>query len=180
MNRNLSSEAIVLYTKSFSEADKLITVYSKNFGKLTLIAKGVKKLKSRKRGSLEPFSIIKFSAIKVHGMPIMTEAEVLDNLSEFRTSLQKVSVAYFFVEVVYRSTQDEEPHIQIFDLLRKSLNRLKSEDKLKNLRREFSVELGEILGFIPEGQFVPNVDEMIEAIIERKLGSVRVGKRLQL
>lgn len=179
MNRNIASEAIVLSSKSYSEADKLVTLFSKDHGKITLIAKGVKKLKSRKRGSLEPFSIIKFSAFSGHGMPIMTEAEVLDNLSDFRTNLAKVSVAYFFVEVVYRATRDEEPHKEIFDLLRKSLNRLKSEDKLKKLRREFSIELAEILGFIPEGQFVPNADEMIEAIIERKLGSVRVGRKLQ-
>lgn len=180
MNRNISSEAIVLSSKSIGEADKLIIIFSREHGKLRLMAKGVKRLKSRKRGTLEPFSIIKFSGICAKGIPLMTETSIIDNLSAVRTDLKKVSVAYFFVEVIMRATQDEQPNDQLYVLLKKSLIALEEEFKLKKLRQNFSVELAEILGFIPKGQFVPNTDELIEAIIERKLGSIRVGKKLQV
>ena len=77
--RSFGSNAVVLSAKSYSEADKIITVFSKDFGKLTLMAKGVKRLKSRKRGSLEVFSNIKFFAHKGRGMPVVTEVEIIDN-----------------------------------------------------------------------------------------------------
>jgi len=176
----LSSEAIVLSTKSYAEADKLITIFSKNFGKLTLIAKGVKRLKSRKRGSLEVFSIIKFFAHRGKGMPIITEVEIIDNLAQLRRDLKKVSVAYFLLEVVSKTTRDEERHHEVYNLLADTLKKLTKEIRLKSLRREFSLELMTLQGFIPKNQFVPNADELLENIIERKLGSVRVGKKLQL
>lgn len=177
--RSFGSFAVVLQTKSLGDADKLITLFSKDFGKLTAIAKGVKRLKSRKRGSLEVFSHIKFFAHRGHNLPLITEVEVVDNYLRIRKDLRKMSVAYFFVEVVDRTTRDEEKHSEVYDLLVGSLAKLQTEKSLKKLRNGFSLKLAEILGFIPKGQFVPNPDELLERIIERKLASVRVGKRLQ-
>lgn len=180
MRRSISSEAFVLSAKPYSEADKIITVFSKDFGKLSLMAKGVRKLKSKKRGTLEPFSRFRFIAHTGHGMPIVTETEMIDGYSKIRKDLARVSVAYFLMEVVMRSTQEEESITEVYDLLAEYLKDLETRKNLKNLRREFSLKLMEILGFIPEGQFVPKPDEMLEHIIERKLGSVRVGKKLQM
>lgn len=180
MSHTYTSEAIVLSTKSYGEADKLITLFSKSFGKLTLIAKGIKRLKSRKRGSLEVFSAVKFFAHKTKWLPILTEVEIVNNFSELRKDLKKVSVAYFLLEVVSRTTRDEERHEEIYTLLMDTLKKLEKENKLKNLRREFSLQLMHLQGFIPQNQFVPNPDELLESVIERKLGSVRVGKKLQL
>lgn len=177
--RSFGSSAVVLHSKPFGEADKLITLFSRDFGKLTAVAKGVKRLKSRKRGSLEVFCQIKFFAHKGHGMPLLTEVEIIDNYSRVRRDLRKMSVAYFFVEVVSRTTRDEEKHVEVYDLLVEFLNKLQKSTSLKKDRSDFSLRLAETLGFIPNGQFVPNPDELLENIIERKLGSVRVGKKLQ-
>jgi len=62
--KNYSSKGIVLAKRNFSETDRIIVLYTKNLGKISLIAKGVRKLKSRKRGSLEVFNLISFSAAK--------------------------------------------------------------------------------------------------------------------
>lgn len=180
MNRNISSEAIVLSSRAYSEADKMVTIYTQNYGKITVIAKGVKRLKSRKRGALEAFSKIRFSAHSGHGMPIMTEADIVDGFSDIRSDLKRVSVAYYFLEATLRTTQDEEPNDKIYRLLDEFLKRLKKEQKLKKLRGEFTIRLAETLGFIPTGEFVPDADKLLESITERKMGSVRVGKRLQL
>ncbi|MFH1792345.1 MAG: DNA repair protein RecO, partial [Patescibacteria group bacterium] len=58
--RNYSTEAIILATKDYSEADRILVVYTKDFGKLSLIAKGVRKTTSKKRGHLEIFNYLKF------------------------------------------------------------------------------------------------------------------------
>ncbi len=180
MSHSLVSEGIVLSARPYSDADKIVTVFTRDFGRIALLAKGVKRPKSRKRGSLEVASYIKFIAHRGHGMPIVTEVEILESFSEIRKDLKKVAVAYFFIEVVTRAMRDEEKNLEVYTLLLQYLIRLTQDDKLKALRRQFSIELAQELGFIPENQFVPDADEMIEAIIERKLGSVRVGKKLQL
>lgn len=180
MSHSIVSEAIVLSSKPYSDADKIVVVLSKNEGKLGLLAKGVKRPKSRKRGSLEPFSHIKFIAHKSHGLPIVSEVEIIDSFSEIRKDLKKIAVAYFLLEVVSRAIRDNEENDDVYNLLLVYLSRLTEETKLKQLRREFSISLMEVLGFITKDQFVSNADEMVEAIIERKLGSIRVGKKLTL
>ena len=73
--RSYSSDGIILSRKNYGEADRILIVLSKNFGKLSLLAKGIRKIKSKKRGHLEIFSKIKFSAVKGHGFDLMTEAD---------------------------------------------------------------------------------------------------------
>ena len=74
--RTYSSEGIVLSRKNYGEADRILVILSKNFGKLSLLAKGIRKIKSKKRGSLEIFCQIKFSAVNGHGFDIMTLQEL--------------------------------------------------------------------------------------------------------
>jgi DNA repair protein RecO (recombination protein O) len=179
MNRSIAGEAVVLSSRDYSEADKIITLFTKYSGKMTTMAKGVKRPKSRKRGTLEVFSQIKFSAHRGSGMPILTETETINNFPKIRPNLAKVSVAYFFLEAVARTIRDEEANDEIYSLLVENLNALEEAKNLKKIRNNFSIALMESLGFIPEGQHVPSPDELLESIIERKLASVRVGKKLQ-
>ena len=80
--RTYSSEGIILARKNYSEADRILTCFSKSYGKISLLAKGIRKLKSKKRGHLEVFSHIKFSASRGHGMDIITEVETINTFSK--------------------------------------------------------------------------------------------------
>ena len=78
---SFTSEGFVLARRNFGEADRIIDIYSKDKGKISLIAKGIRRPKSRKRGHLEIFSKISFQAINGKGMGILTEAETIDRKS---------------------------------------------------------------------------------------------------
>ena len=87
--RNYSTEAIVLRTRDNKDADKIITLFTRDFGKQTVIAKGIKKLSSRKRGNLEVFNEVKTSVVNTKGMGIITEVQLLNSFENVRSSLQK-------------------------------------------------------------------------------------------
>lgn len=178
--KKYSSKGIVLARKNFSEADRIIAVYSKDYGKLTFIAKGVRKLKSRKRGSLEVFSHIKFAASRGKSLDIMTEVEAINPFNRLRKELEKASVAYFFMETVGRLTRDGAKSISLYSYVLYSIKKLDNGDykNLRVFRREFIKDCLEILGFWPKGKKLENPDEMLEIITERQMNSVRVGKRL--
>jgi DNA repair protein RecO (recombination protein O) len=176
--RHYSSTGIVLLRKNFSEADRVLTVYSKDLGKITLLAKGVRKPKSRKRGSIEVFSHIKFSAAKTKGMDIITEAEIVESYQEIRVDLKRLSVAYFFMEVVAKTAGEEEKHSGVFEILIDYLERLKCDNKTRNLRENFTYDILTRLGYWPSGRKMVNHDAAIEEIIEKRLTSVRVGKKV--
>ncbi len=176
--RSYTSEGIVLAKRNYGEADKILIIFSRNRGKLSLIAKGIRRPKSRKRGHIEVFNKILFQASIGHGLDLMTEAEVIDDFKEIKNNLKRVSLAYYFMEVIGKITHEGENNTEVFNLINESLEKLKTANELKNLRLSFVTRLLEILGYWPEGKSLDNPDTKLEEVIERSLSSIRVGKIL--
>src|SRR6185369_6040187 len=109
-NRQYSTEGIVLSQMNYGEADRIVTLITRDYGKVRVICKGIRKMKSRKRGHIDVFNRLKFSASKSHDLDIVTEAELIEAHSELKLDLRKVSVAYYFVEIIAKLTQLEEKH----------------------------------------------------------------------
>jgi len=176
--RSYTSEGIILGRINFGEADRIISIFSKDHGRSSLMAKGVRRLKSRKRGHIEIFSKIKYQAVSGRGIDLMTEAEIIDDFKEIRSSLKKVSLAYYFMETTAKITHEGEGNPGVYDLLAGSLEKLKTAKLLKKLRLEFVEKLITLLGYWPENTKLINPDEKLEEIIERQIYSKRVGNRV--
>lgn len=176
--RSYSTSGIVLAKKNYGEADRILSIYTQDFGRISLIAKGVRKMASRKRGHIEVFNNIRFQGIRGKGIDLITEAETIDSFKEFRENLKKVSLAYYFMEVIGRTTHEGEPHPEIYNLILGSLSKLREEKKLKTLRLDFILKLLTILGFWPEGKILVNPDAKLQEVVERNINSIRVGKRI--
>lgn len=176
--RTYSSEAIVLARRNYSEADRIVVVLSKSYGKLSLLAKGVRKLGSKKRGSLEVFSHFRFSARRGKSLDMMEETEIIDSFPQIRKDLKKVSVAFYLTEVVGRTTKEEEKNEELFDLFLQSLKQLRKTKALKTFRKDFVYKILVLLGFWPKGKSLDNVEAVLEDVVEHNINSVRVGKKL--
>ncbi|MCX6704096.1 MAG: DNA repair protein RecO [Candidatus Woesebacteria bacterium] len=176
--RAYTSEGIVLARRNFGEADRILVLYTKNFGKISLLAKGIRRPKSKKRGHVEIFNKIKFQAVSGRGLDLITEAEVAEDFEEIRGSLKKISLAYYLMEVVGRITHEGEENVKVYDLLLDTLQKLKSAKMLKKLRLSFVTDLLIILGYWPGDKTLFSPDEKLEEVIERAIYSERVGKRM--
>lgn len=176
--KGYSSEGIVLARRTYGEADRILVVYSKNYGKIHLIARGVRKPESRKRGSLEVFSHIKFSAARGKNLDILTEAEIIDSFPTIRKNLRKVAVAYYLMEVVGRVTREDEKNVELYSLLTEYLGNLRGPTSLRKLRKIFVYDTLSLLGFWPKGKPMDDPDAVLEDVVEREMFSARVGKRL--
>jgi DNA repair protein RecO (recombination protein O) len=176
--KSYSSEGVVLARRNFSEADRILIIFSKDFGKLSLLAKGVRKLKSRKRGAIEVFSRIKFQGVETHGIDLITEAEVVDSFPKLRIDLKKAAVSYNLMEAVGKLTQEGEKHLDVYNLLIESLSEIEKEKNLKEIREDFIKEVLVNLGFWPRDKKMDDVDRTLETVSERKVNSIRVGKKL--
>ena len=176
--RSYTDEGIVLARRNYGEADRILSVYTKNHGRISYLAKGVRRPASRKRGHIEVFNQINFQAAHGRGLDIMLEAEIIENFPEIRKSLKKVSLAYYFMEVIGRITHEGEKNEELYSHILENVRTLKTETKLKNLRLNFILKLLTLLGFWPRGKPLLDVDTKLEEVIERNISSVRVGKRL--
>ncbi len=177
------TEGVVLKRSNFGEADRIITLFTKHYGKITGLAKGIRKLTSRKRGALEIFNQVAFFATKGKGMEIITEAEVLNPFSGWRKDLKKVGVAYELCEMVDKLTAEGTEQAEVYELLVAALKDLEriNREKLPVLVEGFADSLLKLLGFWPkEKPFPPHFSAslLVEEIIEKELKSKRFLKRV--
>lgn len=181
--RTYKSEGIVLKRVNFGEADKIITVFTKHYGKVTLLAKGIRRLTSRKRGDLEVFNQVVFFAAKGKEMDIVTETELIEGFSSWRKDLPKVAIAYQLIEMVDKLTAEGSEQEEVYQLLASYLGNLKSisQDNKNSFVSSFGGNLLKLLGFWPKNKIMPssfNVTLFIEGIIEKELKSKKFLKEV--
>lgn len=176
--RTYSTEGIIIGRKNFGEADRLLIIFTKYHGKIRVIAKGIRRTTSRKRGSLELFTYAKIFVVKGKAMDILAEAETKQNFSSWRKDLMRVGVAYHLAEVVDRLTVEGEEHKEIFGMLLDAYTNLSTLDYwvIHPYIQSFKVKVLEELGFLVRDQDIPrNLDSYIEDLIN---GSLRTKKFL--
>ena len=119
--------AIVLKRRDQGEADRLLTVLTRERGKVTLLAKGVRRTASRKAGHIEPFTHVELLVAKGKSLDLVTQAETIEAHRHLREDLWRSSWAYYVVELADAFVQDDDPHQLLFDLLLETLGRLNGE-----------------------------------------------------
>jgi len=174
--KNYSTEAIILGRKNSGEADRIINAFTKRFGKIKLIAKGIRKPKSRKKSALELFTYVKLFVTKGKNLDIITDAQKLDNFSEWRKDLLKVGIAYHWAEIVDKLTREGQEQPALFDLLLDFYKNLSSIEKTSidwsNI--SFKRKALEILGFLDSKRgYLKNLDSYIEKLINGRLKTKR-------
>lgn len=111
------TEAFVLRNSNFGEADRLLTIFTKHLGKKKVIAKGVRRITSRRGGNLELFNKVVLFLHEGKTFDIVTEAEVINSFPNLRKDLPCLSLAFVAAEVIDRLTPDGQEHRDVFDLL---------------------------------------------------------------
>lgn len=121
------TRAMVLSGKSFREADKILEFYSDDYGKIRAVAKGVRKIKSKLGGHLEPFTDVDLMLAKGRGeLWTVTGAKAVTHYPGMRRNLQAVAVASYLAELVGRLSPDAQANQWFPDLLRTAFSSLEA------------------------------------------------------
>lgn len=148
--RTFRSEAIVLRRIDFGEADRLLTLYSREFGKLTAVAKGARKPQSRKTGHVELFMRSQFLFAKGRDIDVITQAEMVAGYPELREDLVRATYASYAVELLDRFTVEHDHNNSIYELLAAGLGWLATTDDLLLVARYYELRLLGLAGFRPQ------------------------------
>jgi DNA repair protein RecO (recombination protein O) len=193
--RNFKTEGIIIKRRNFKDSDRILTILTKTHGKIYVKASGVRKINSRRAGHIEPLNHVALSLYPGHVFPILTEATTLNNFSEIKSDLDQVGLAYHICELIDGLCPENQENIQVFNLLKMTLEKLSGGGDVKHMVREFEMEVLSILGYLPvgrqdrskpdpQGSFEPDKTEFdtqnfIENILERRLKSRRIFLKLQ-
>lgn len=147
-----NTEGVVLKRVDFGEADRILTVLSKNRGKISCIAKGVRKIESKKSGHIELLNQVKLGVAEGRNLDIVTEAEVINTFRNIKSDLNKVASSYKVLELVESITQEDQENYSVYNLLLTILSYLNSEtdkEQIQSYLRAFEIKLLGTSGFRP-------------------------------
>lgn len=182
--RNFKTEGIIIKRRNIGEADRFLTVFTKNHGKITVKAAGVRRITSRRSAHVELLNCAILTLYKSHGhaLPILTETQALEDFSEIKNDFTKIGFAYHICELIDGLCPENQENRAVFFLLQDTLARLSTEDDFLLLVHEFEIELLTVLGYWHKPQIASqnlNTQYFIEGILERKLRSKTIFSKLQ-
>lgn len=175
--RIYKADAIILKRRNSGEADRILTVFSKEYGKIRLIAKGIRKITSRRAPHLEIFSRVRLLIHEGNTLDSVSEVSGVNSFEAIRKDLKRVGIAYFLCELVDALTAEKQESADVFSLLAEALENLNKGSINAKL---FTLELLWLLGFLPRTKTLEGktLRSFIEDITERPLKSPSVIKLL--
>ena len=148
------TKTIVLKKVDRREADQLFTLYTEDFGKLTVLGRAIRKISSKLRSGIEIFYLSEIEFIQGKAYKTLTDAILIEKFDNIRKDLRKLTISTKIAEALDNLIQDQEPDERVWNLsLRvfKKLNNVNFEIKnLKLIYHYFFWNLLSILGYKPE------------------------------
>ena len=151
--RVYKTEAIVLRSMNLGEADRVLTVLTPRLGKLRVIAKGVRRTRSRIGGALEPFSDVQLVLAVGRTWDVVTSSSLEDPHLGLRNDLHSTAAAWYVIELADRFCEGAADSHGAFRLLAQALSALDAptaDVSREVVARWFELALLDAMGFRPE------------------------------
>jgi DNA repair protein RecO (recombination protein O) len=148
----LNTTGIILTRTDYGEADRIITLLTPDYGKLCLIAKGVRRIKSKLAGGIELFSVSNISFIKGRGdIGTLVSTRLLKHYGRIVQDIERVQLGYELIKLLNKITEDE-PEPEYFTLLDQAFSALDDASlHLKLVEGWFYAQM------LRHGGFTPNL-----------------------
>lgn len=147
------TEAVVLRRSELGEADRILTLYTPQWGKLRAIAKGIRRPASKLRGHLELFTRAKLLLARGRNLDVITGAETADPYHGLRDeapeALERVGIAYYLAELLDQFTEEGQENRALWDLLTTALRALSDGVPPTSVARHYELRLLGYLGYQP-------------------------------
>lgn len=127
MHNNIVTHGIILKRIEFGEADRILTIYTKELGKVSAIAKGARKPTSKKSGHLELGNIINFELVPGKDLYIVTDAKTV-TYYQYK-DLAAMRRLFLWLEIIDKLFHDEESNIMIYNIIIKGLESINDQVK---------------------------------------------------
>lgn len=149
MQRVYKAHAIVLKRIAYGETDKILTVFSREHGKLGAIAKGARRATSRLVGGTEPMTYSQMLLAMGQNLDVLTQCEVQEPFPEIRNDLDKLGHASYLLELTNATLEERQAHPELFDLLLTALHVLARIDEADVATHMFELKAMRVLGYEP-------------------------------
>jgi DNA repair protein RecO (recombination protein O) len=169
--RRFHTEAVVIRHLNYGEADRILTLYTPERGKLHVIAKGVRRAKSHNAGHLELFNRCSLVVYAGRNLGVLGSAELVENFPQFRQNLEASGFAHYVCELIDLFVPEGLANPSLFETQLKTL-RLLGQGSSFLVVRAFELALLDTSGYRPELRHCVGCGRAIQA------GDNRLSNRL--
>jgi DNA repair protein RecO (recombination protein O) len=145
------SQGLVIKKEDRGEADQLFTIYTKDFGKIDILAKSIRKISSKLRAGAEIFYLSEFEFIQGKGYKTLTDAIVLEKYNNLRQDLNRLKIAHQAAEILDDFIKGQEPDERIWNLFLKVFKKINdpkiSGENLPEIYYDFLFNFISLLGY---------------------------------
>ncbi len=180
--RTLKTEGIIIKRRNSGEADRFVTIFTKDLGKISVKAQGVRKIASKRSSHIELLNHSILSLYKGAKYPTLIEVQTIQDFSDIKSDLDKVGFAFHICELIDGLCPENQENPEIYTLLKNTLEKLAYVEDMAIFMHGFEVELLTLLGFWYQSvDAAKNLDthNFIEGILERKLKSHKIFSKMQ-
>lgn len=145
-----SVNGIIINEIKFSDTSKILNIYTKEMGKINVMARGARRPKSKLLAYTQVFSHCEYELHKGRSWYYINEASMINSFYNIRENLERTSIGFYMMELVNKSTQEMEKSENLFLLLEKSLLVLeKLEEDFLEFIIAFQLKFISFLGYRP-------------------------------
>jgi len=148
--RSYHCEALILKKSFIGEADVLVTLYTRERGKLRAIAKGARRSSSKLVGHVEPLTLVRMSLAQGRSLDYVTQAQTVGNLSPLKDDLDAVSKGFYVAELVDGFGSEANANPPLYQLAVETLQYIRDAPTADIPLRFFELHLLEVSGLKPE------------------------------
>lgn len=181
VTRSRKAEGIVIRRRNSGEADRILTLFTNERGKISVKAPNVRKITSRRSPHTELLNHGIFFLHEGRGLPLVTEVQTRENFQKLKNNLERVGFAYHVCELIDGLCAENQENEKIFELLLNTLRNLSIADAPGSLIHSFEIHLLTYLGFYKELKF-QNPEQLhafIEHLLERKLRAKNIFRHFR-
>ncbi len=150
--RNYQTEAIIIKKTKLGEADRILTLYTPDRGKIQAVAKGVRRPRSKLAGHLELLTHSLVSLARGRNLDTITGSQTIDSFLPLKNDLQLASYALYATELVNQFTADHIENRPLFQLLLETMQQLCQAGDIELVLRYFELQLLNQVGYRPQLQ----------------------------
>lgn len=145
------TKAISIKTSPFAEADKMVTLFSREQGKIRVVARGARRVPSRLGGRVETFTYADFLIARGRSLDIISQCEVLETFQSLRDDPGALRAGLYLLRLVDAGTVEGQKHPELFDLLLRALLKLKEKAEPRRIMLAFEKAFVKLEGIYREG-----------------------------
>lgn len=171
----LKDSGFVVKRINFGEADRFVTLFSRDNGKMEVVAKGVRKITSRRSSHIELLNLVRFHAVKSSKNFVLTEIELVNSFEKRKETLKQCEVGFLVCELIDNLCPIGQVNNELFNRINEFL---KGNEFSDDALLEFETEVLALLGYWDAKKKFKNEEEsrtFIESLIERKIKSRIIG-----